>query len=79
VRVLYSGEVRGVASWNCNRLAATDFIASSIFQLPALLQVKRLVVHSSGTSDVSLLEGQARRHWARESWQPLVVSGGEGD
>jgi hypothetical protein len=31
-----------------------------------------------GTSDVSLLAGQARRHWARGSWQSLVASGGGG-
>jgi hypothetical protein len=65
VRILYSGEVRGGASWNCNRLAEANFIDASIFQLPSPLQVNHLVVHSSGTSDVSLLEGQARRHWAR--------------
>jgi hypothetical protein len=68
--------VEGRALWNCNRPAAANIIAASIFQLPA--PGEALGGALIGTSDVSLLAGQARRHWARGSWQSLVASGGGG-
>jgi hypothetical protein len=49
-----------VGSWNCKRLTAADIIVASSLQLLAPLKVNRLAGNSSGISDVSLCEGNAR-------------------